>query len=52
MKSNPITSVRFYDPVVFTPNVIPVCIPENDKDLVGKEAWVTGWGRLYEGKCI
>jgi len=40
--------LRFYDPVVFTPNVIPVCIPENDKDLVGKEAWVTGWGRLYE----
>ena len=25
-------------------------MPEDDADLVGKEAWVTGWGRLYEGK--
>ena len=36
--------------MVFTPNIIPVCIPEDDEDLVGKEAWVTGWGRLYEGE--
>ena len=35
---------------MFTPNIIPVCIPEDDEDLVGKEAWVTGWGRLYEGE--
>jgi len=40
--------LRFYEPVVFTPNIIPVCIPDDDEDLVGKEAWVTGWGRLYE----
>ena len=25
-------------------------MPEDDDDLVDKEAWVTGWGRLYEGK--
>ena len=42
-------SCRFYEPVVFTPNIIPVCIPEDDEDLVGRDAWVTGWGRLYEG---
>ena len=24
-------------------------MPEDDKDLVGQTAWVTGWGRLYEG---
>ena len=35
---------------MFTPNIIPVCIPGDDEDLVGKEAWVTGWGRLYEGE--
>jgi len=40
--------LRFYEPVVFTPNIIPVCIPEDDEDLVGRDAWVTGWGRLYE----
>ena len=42
--------LRFYEPVEFAPNVIPICIPEEDQDLVGETAWVTGWGRLYEGK--
>ena len=42
--------LRFYEPVTFQPNIIPVCIPEDDADLVGKTAWVTGWGRLYEGR--
>ena len=42
--------LRFYEPVSFQPNIIPICVPEDDADLVGKEAWVTGWGRLYEGK--
>jgi len=40
--------LRFYEPVTFQPNIIPVCIPEDDANLVGKTAWVTGWGRLYE----
>jgi len=40
--------LRFYEPVTFQPNIIPVCIPEDDANLVGKRAWVTGWGRLYE----
>ena len=34
----------------FQPNIIPVCVPEDDSDLVGQTAWVTGWGRLYEGR--
>jgi hypothetical protein len=29
---------------------VPICIPEDDKQLVGESAWVTGWGRLYEGE--
>ena len=44
--------LRFYEPVEFAPNVIPICIPEADQDLVGETAWVTGWGRLYEGKVF
>lgn len=40
--------LRFYEPVEFSPNVIPICIPEEDQELVGETAWVTGWGRLYE----
>ena len=43
---------RFYEPVEFQPNIIPVCVPDDDEDLVGKRAWVTGWGRLYEGKIV
>ena len=46
--------LRFYEPVEFQPNVVPICIPDDDRSLVGETAWVTGWGRLYEGKeyCI
>ncbi|KNC33550.1 Serine proteinase stubble [Lucilia cuprina] len=40
--------LRFYEPVVFQPNIIPVCVPENDEDFIGQTAFVTGWGRLYE----
>ena len=42
--------LRFHEPVKFQPNIIPVCIPDEDKDMVGQRAWVTGWGRLYEGE--
>lgn len=42
--------LRFYEPVKFQPNVVPICVPEDDKLLVGETAWVTGWGRLYEGQ--
>jgi len=41
--------LRFYEPVDFQPNIIPICIPEEEEDLVGETAWVTGWGRLYDG---
>ena len=41
--------LRFYDKVDFQPNVVPICVPETKRDLVGETAWVTGWGRLYEG---
>lgn len=42
--------LRFYEPVIFQPNIIPVCVPEKDEDFIGRTAYVTGWGRLYEGK--
>ena len=44
--------LRFYDKVDFQPNIIPICVPDEDTDLVGETAWVTGWGRLYEGTYI
>lgn len=42
--------LRFYEPVDFQPNIIPVCVPETDENFIGRTAFVTGWGRLYEGK--
>lgn len=44
--------LRFYEPVEFQPNIIPICIPEEEEDLVGETAWVTGWGRLYDGNSF
>ncbi|XP_075219544.1 serine protease notopleural [Lycorma delicatula] len=40
--------LRFYEPVGFQPNIIPICVPEDDSNFVGSTAYVTGWGRLYE----
>lgn len=40
--------LRFYEPVHYRPNVIPICIPEGNDTYVGKFPTVTGWGRLYE----
>ncbi|XP_063697795.1 serine proteinase stubble [Culicoides brevitarsis] len=40
--------LRFYEPVIFQPNIIPVCVPDSDENFIGRTAYVTGWGRLYE----
>lgn len=40
--------LRFYEPVAFQPNIIPVCVPDSDENFIGRTAFVTGWGRLYE----
>lgn len=44
--------LRFYEPVKFQPNIIPVCVPEDDSNFVSSSAYVTGWGRLYEGMYL
>ncbi|XP_037787621.1 serine proteinase stubble-like [Penaeus monodon] len=38
---------RLRDPVAFQPNILPVCLPKEDDDLVGETGVATGWGRLY-----
>ena len=42
--------LRFLDPVRFQPNIIPICLPEDDNEYLGQYGYVTGWGRLYEGE--
>ncbi|XP_031619747.1 serine/threonine-protein phosphatase 6 regulatory ankyrin repeat subunit B-like isoform X2 [Contarinia nasturtii] len=40
--------LRFYEPVVFQPNIIPVCLPDSDENFIGRTAFVTGWGKLKD----
>ncbi|XP_076633430.1 serine protease notopleural [Colletes latitarsis] len=41
--------LRFYEPLLpFQPNVLPICLPDDDESYVGRTAYVTGWGRLYD----
>jgi len=35
-------------PIKYQPNIIPICLPDNDNRLVGQVGTVTGWGRLSE----
>ena len=42
--------LKLANPVDYDVNTIPICLPPDDKKLVGEKAWVKGWGRLYEGK--
>ena len=46
---NDLALLRFKEPVNYHSNIIPICIPKDDATLVGKTAWITGWGRLSEG---
>ena len=41
--------LRFYEPVTFQPNILPICVPDDSTNFVGQTAHVTGWGRIYEG---
>ncbi|CAL4064833.1 unnamed protein product [Meganyctiphanes norvegica] len=40
--------LRFYEPVNFQPNIIPICIPQDDYNFISNTGYVSGWGRLYE----
>ncbi|KFM63809.1 Serine proteinase stubble, partial [Stegodyphus mimosarum] len=40
--------LRFYEPVTFQKNILPICVPSSNNSYVGKYATVTGWGRLRE----
>lgn len=46
-----LTLLRLSQPMLpFQPNILPVCVPDDDDTYVGDTAFVTGWGRLYECK--
>ena len=42
--------LKLYNPVDFAANLVPICLPQNDNQLVDEIAWTKGFGALYEGK--
>ena len=44
--------LKLYNPVDFAANLIPICLPQNDNQLVDEIAWTKGFGALYEGKDL
>ena len=38
--------IQLEKPVSYSSTIIPICLPENDNLLVGKNAMTKGWGRL------
>ncbi|XP_032688263.1 serine proteinase stubble-like isoform X2 [Odontomachus brunneus] len=41
--------LRFPEPILpFQPNILPICLPDDDETYVGRTAYVTGWGRLHD----
>ncbi|XP_035205874.1 serine protease filzig-like isoform X2 [Stegodyphus dumicola] len=45
---NDLALLRFYEPVQFRANIVPVCLPISVGNIAGRTAVVTGWGRLSE----
>lgn len=48
---NDLALVRVDEPLEFLPHIAPICLPPDNEsdDLIGRNATVTGWGRLSEG---
>ncbi|XP_054162302.1 serine proteinase stubble-like [Oppia nitens] len=49
---NDLALVQLDEPIDFQPHVAPICLPPDNVDLLGKNATVTGWGRLSEGGVL
>lgn len=49
---NDLALVRVDEPLEFMPHIAPICLPPDNEsdDLIGRNATVTGWGRLSEGR--
>lgn len=49
---NDLALVELEEPIIFQPHISPICLPEESVQLLGRNATVTGWGRLSEGGIL
>ncbi|XP_022257487.1 serine proteinase stubble-like, partial [Limulus polyphemus] len=49
---NDLALVKLEEPVEFRPHIAPICLPPDDDNLIGRNATITGWGRLSEGGVL
>lgn len=49
---NDLALVQLDQPLQFPPHIAPICLPPDNIDLLGRNATVTGWGRLNEGGTL
>ena len=47
---NDLALVQLDEPINFQPHIAPICLPPDRIEMVGRNATVTGWGRLKEGE--
>ncbi|RWS17088.1 Serine proteinase stubble-like protein [Dinothrombium tinctorium] len=45
---NDVALVQLEEPIEFQPHIAPICLPPDNIVLEGRNATVTGWGRLSE----
>ena len=41
--------LKFDRSIEYTPNAIPICLPELEYDFGGQDGWTTGWGAIDHG---
>ncbi|CAG0887163.1 unnamed protein product [Cyprideis torosa] len=49
---NDISILELETPVEFLPHIVPICMPKEGEDFVGKKGYVSGWGRLKYGGSV
>ncbi|XP_075677672.1 serine proteinase stubble isoform X3 [Dermatophagoides pteronyssinus] len=49
---NDLALVQLEQPIDFLPHISPICLPPDNIELLGRNATVTGWGRLSEGGVL
>ncbi|XP_015791355.1 serine proteinase stubble isoform X3 [Tetranychus urticae] len=49
---NDLALVQMDEPIDFQPHIAPICLPPDRIEMVGRNATVTGWGRLSEGGIL